>query len=104
MDASDGCQVDAIDIFHDDVVLLTDLPEVVDLDDVGMLQLTQKSGFANQLTNEVVVHRETTMEPLQGDASSKTVRSHTLGQEDICHAPLSDLVEEAKLPLEAQRV
>jgi hypothetical protein len=39
------------------------------------------------------------MQPLEGHPCPKTIISLALSEEDICHAPLSDLGEEPKLTL-----
>ena len=100
----DRRKVDTVDVFHDDVILITDVSEVIDLNDIGVLKLPKQSGLSNQLANEVGVHRKAAMKSLQSYPSAETVVAHPLGEEDVGHAAFTDLMEEPKFSLETEPI
>jgi len=84
-------EVNAIYILHDHEVLVADTPKVEDSDNVCVFKLTQQSRFTDQLANEVGVHRQPLMQPLEGYSGAKAIIAHSFGKEDICHASFADL-------------
>jgi hypothetical protein len=102
--SGDRRKVDAVDVFHDNVILITNVTEVIDLNDIGVLKLPEQSGLSNQLANEVGVHREAAMKSLQSYPSAEAVVAHPLGEKDVGHAAFTDFMEEPKFSLETEPI
>ena len=70
--------------------------------DVVVLQLSQELRFLNQLPDEVLIGPKARVQTLQGYPRAEAAVPSPLREEDLCHSPLPDLLEESKLTLDAE--
>jgi hypothetical protein len=84
-------EVDPVDVLHRDVVLLPDLPQLIDLHDVLMDQVGDQLRLADEHLDELGVLRELLEDRLDRHGFFETLRPELLGLENRAHPPLGDL-------------
>ena len=84
-------EVDAADQLHGDEGHAVRLAKVVRLDDVGMDQVGDELGLADEVLNEHLLAGVVRADDLDGDALDEVARALLLGLIDNTHATLKDL-------------
>jgi hypothetical protein len=97
-------QIDAVDVLHDNEVLIFDAAKVVHADNVVVLELTQQPRFGNQLPNEILVEREPTMQSFQRDHSAEALVATALCKEHLSHSSFADLAKQVELTADDREV
>ena len=90
----DAKQIRAEHVLHRDVVLPVDLPQLVDLDDVGVLQRRAHLGFGDEHLDEGPVLRVGRQDLLDDEDLLEAIRPGDTRLVDLGHPARPDLVEE----------
>src|SRR5581483_10160251 len=86
--------VDAADEFHGDEVHAAGLAEVVGLDDVGMDQIRDQFGFADEVLDEGLLTGIILADDLDGNALDEVAGAELFGLIDDAHAAFEDLADD----------
>ncbi len=87
-------QVDAADQFHGDEEHAARLAQMVGLDDVGMDQVRDEFGFADEIVDELFLVGVILADDLDGDALDEVARAVLLGLIDDAHAAFKNLADD----------
>ena len=93
-------QVPAGDVLHRDEVRVLVLPELVDVHDVGVVQLDADPRLVDEHRDELFVLRHRREDLLDGEDPLEALDAEGLGREDLRHATDVDALEEEVLPKE----
>lgn len=88
-------KVDAMDIFHDDKILIMSLSEMVGLDDVGVDEIGDKFGLADEVLLKKGLAGIFLADDFQGDPFLERVGAFLKGLVDTPHAALRNWAKEA---------
>jgi hypothetical protein len=78
-------QVPAVDVFHGDEVGTLDFAKIVDVNDVGVLQLRRYLGLVNEHPDELLVVGQVRENPFDGDDFLETLHALHAGAVDFRH-------------------
>ena len=87
-------EVHAADQFHGDEVDAVGFAEVVGLDDVGVDQVRDELGLADEILDEGLLAGVVGADDLDGDAFDEVARAVLLGLVDDAHAALENLADD----------
>ncbi|EAU66782.1 hypothetical protein STIAU_1016 [Stigmatella aurantiaca DW4/3-1] len=93
----DAPHVPAEDVLHGDEVALADLPQIMDLHDVGVVELGGEPGLVEEHLHEAGVLGQMRADALDDDGRLQPLPIHLVGQEDLRHPPNRDAVDELVL-------
>ncbi len=96
-------QVLALDVLHGDVVPGVDLPEIVDVRDVVVVELGRELRLVDEHRHEFGVRRHVRHDALDRDDLLEALLAFHARLEDLGHAARADLLEELVAPERARR-
>jgi len=83
-------EVTAMNVLHRDVIIFTDLRDIVDLNDIRMIQTSGDPGFVEKLIDKVFVVREVRQDAFDRNLFCKAAWAGGLGAKDLRHPALPD--------------
>jgi len=89
-----GTEIFAVQVGHGEEVVLTRLTDVVDVDDVGMLEVGRDASLVEEHADEVLVCPQVRQDPLEHDDFLEALDPRALGEEDLGHASHRQLVQQ----------
>ena len=84
----------AADILHGDVVIAVDLPHLLDLDDVVVVEARDELRLAEEHVEVVALIEVVGEDPFDDEQLLEAGRTALLRKKDLAHAPRSELAQQ----------
>jgi hypothetical protein len=89
---NDPAHVAAEEVFHGDEIAVADLTEIVDLDDVGMIELRGELRLVEEHPHEALLVAQVRADALQHHRLLEALHARLAGEEDLRHSADGDAI------------
>jgi hypothetical protein len=89
-----AAQILAVHVLHREEVLVAFLPDVVDLNDVGVVQLRGEARLVQEHLHERLILRLTRTNPFDHDVARETFDAGRAGEQDFRHATARQMLDD----------